>query len=723
MSRPVRHPFLAVAWLVPLLSLSCGGRFLCKMPDSEDGRPFRMLGHAATLRLDPANHEVQVTDSLRFSGTLTRFELHAGLELTALEVGGRNVKLKRLVTKESETGGRRIYMLACRMPESGLAVVKARGRLWQDPGNVKFGHETVGNELTATVGEEGAWFAPESAILPVTEDDALVPHRLHADLPADWSLVTDGRLIRDETREGRHLMSWDELLPGGPLSIAAGPYDIRREDVGGVEVSSWFFRRDPAAGPFQGMSGPVDDEQVRGTLHRMSAYYLEMYRELLGPYPYSKFAVVESFFPSGYGMPGWTLLGSQVIRMPYIPYTSLGHELLHNYWGNGVYVDVSRGNWCEGITVYDADYRYKRLESPEAGREYRKGILKDYRSYVDGSRDLPLREFVNRHDGATRSIGYGKSMMVFHMLEQLLGRETFDQVRRGFYQAWTGREASWDDLLEACEAAGQLDLSTFAAQWLDQTGAPVLELGEVDYEGGRLRGVLKQTQTPPYDLDVPIRVEAHDGSVLVQRVRLDGPETHLEIVCPLPRKVQVDPDYDLFRLLDGREMEPVVSLVLGEPNPLFAAPRAWLDDPARREALDAFAKSLREVDTPEWVACEEFHPEALATRSAIFVNPPRVPAGLEFLDLRMTDSRWEIAGTTGERAERSLVLAGKAAANDRKGALLVFVPGVEALPALARKVPHYGKYSYLAFDAAGVNVAKGNLSPAASPLERRFGGW
>jgi aminopeptidase N len=709
--------------LLPLLALSCGGRFLCKMPDSEEARPFRLLGHASTLRLDPATHEVVVTDSLRFSGTFTRFELNAGLELTGLEVGGRSVKLKRLVTKPSDDGGRRIYMLACRMPEAGLAVVQARGALWQDPANVRFGHETVGNELSATVGEEGAWFAPESAILPVTEDDSLVPHRLHADLPAHWSLVTDGRLTRDETRGGRHLMSWDEPLPGGPLSIAAGPYDIRREDVGGVEVSTWFFRRDPADGPFQGMSGPVDDTQVRDTLHRMSAYYLDMYRDLLGPYPYSKFAVVESFFPSGYGMPGWTLLGSQVIRMPYIPYTSLGHELLHNYWGNGVYVDASRGNWCEGITVYDADYRYKRLESEEAGREYRKGILKDYRSYVDGSRDLPLRDFVNRHDGATRAIGYGKSMMVFHMLEQMLGREAFDQVRRGFYQAWTGRAASWDDLLAACEAAGQLDLSAFAAQWLDRTGAPALELGEVDYENGRLSGVLRQTQTPPYQLEVPVRVEAHDGTVLRTRVLLDGPEVRLDIACPPPRKIQVDPGYDVFRLLDGREMEPVVSLVLGEPDPLFAAPRAWLADPERRSALDGFARALREVETPEWVACEDFQPGMLASRSVIVVNAPALPAGLEFLDLRLSDSRWEIAGQAGERAERSLVLAGKSAANDRKGALLFFVPGPEALPALARKVPHYGKYSYLAFDAAGVNVAKGNLSPTGSPLERRFGGW
>jgi hypothetical protein len=70
-----------------------------------------------------------------------------------------------------------------------------------------------------------------------------------------------------------------------------------------------------------------------------------------------------------------------------------------------------------------------------------------------------------------------------------------------------------------------------------------------------------------------------------------------------------------------------------------------------------------------------------------------------------------------------MVLSLKSLRNDRKGALLFWVPGPEALPALARKVPHYGKYSYLAFDREGINLLKGNMAPRGNPLERRFGGW
>ena len=34
-----------------------------------------------------------------------------------------------------------------------------------------------------------------------------------------------------------------------------------------------------------------------------------MYRGLIGPYPYQKFALVENFWETGYGMPSFTLLG------------------------------------------------------------------------------------------------------------------------------------------------------------------------------------------------------------------------------------------------------------------------------------------------------------------------------------------------------------------------------------------------------------------------------
>ena len=78
--------------------------------------------------------------------------------------------------------------------------------------------------------------------------------------------------------------------------------------------------------------------------------YVQLYSELIGPYPYSKFALVENFWETGYGMPSFTLLGEKVIRFPFILHSSYPHELLHNWWGNSVYVDFETGKSLSGVT-------------------------------------------------------------------------------------------------------------------------------------------------------------------------------------------------------------------------------------------------------------------------------------------------------------------------------------------------------------------------------------
>ena len=71
-------------------------------------------------------------------------------------------------------------------------------------------------------------------------------------------------------------------------------------------------------------------------------------------------------------MPTLTYLGIEVLRLPFIRSTSLGHEVLHNWWGNGVYPDYAHGNWSEGLTTFMADYTYKERESDDAARDMRR---------------------------------------------------------------------------------------------------------------------------------------------------------------------------------------------------------------------------------------------------------------------------------------------------------------------------------------------------------------
>jgi hypothetical protein len=133
-------------------------------------------------------------------------------------------------------------------------------------------------------------------------------YTLAVELPAGWKSVSQGERTSGET-------------PGSPAgaserwSVATPTEEVHRLPRPFTEYSRC-RRGEGVCLPAQARSG------VGRSLLDATAQYLEMYRGLLGPYPYSKFALVENFWETGYGMPSFTLLGEQVIRFPFILHSS-----------------------------------------------------------------------------------------------------------------------------------------------------------------------------------------------------------------------------------------------------------------------------------------------------------------------------------------------------------------------------------------------------------------
>ena len=109
-----------------------------------------------------------------------------------------------------------------------------------------------------------------------------------------------------------------------------------------------------------------------------------------------------------------------------------------------MYVDYPSGNWCEGLTAYLADHLMKEGEG--RGAEYRRDVLKKFGSYVQEGLDFPLSEFRSRHSGATEAVGYGKCLMLWHMIRQSVGDEAFKKGLQAFYSDFLHRRASFDQV-------------------------------------------------------------------------------------------------------------------------------------------------------------------------------------------------------------------------------------------------------------------------------------
>ena len=287
--------------------------------------------------------------------------------------------------------------------------------------------------VTATIMPQGTFLSAASGWHP-SMVRAQSRFRVTIAGPPGMIGVTAGRLIAVEGDDRESRTVWQTLFPQSNLTLAAGPYQVRREDLGEIQLLT-FMSKDNA--------GLAEDYLAS------CREYLQLYQALFGPYPYAKFAVVENFYPTGYGLPGWTLLGSSVIRLPFIRTTSLPHEIAHAWWGNAVEVDYRSGNWCEGLATYVADYYLKELHAPVEALEYRRNILRDYAALVEAGDDLALSAFRSRTSKRDQAVGYGKAAMVFHMLRQRIGDQAF----------WTGLQGgrttgAWSTLcLERSAAA------------------------------------------------------------------------------------------------------------------------------------------------------------------------------------------------------------------------------------------------------------------------------
>ncbi|MEN8192936.1 MAG: M1 family aminopeptidase, partial [Bacteroidota bacterium] len=421
------------------------------------------------------------------------------------------------------------------------------------------------SESAGIIWEKGVYLAGSTYWVPYFNEE-MVTFNLTTTAPADWRVVTIGKRTLDEKRGETHVDTWDSPTPQEEVFLIAAAFNEYSYSMGAVDAMA--FLRTP-------------DEGMANKYLETTAQYMEMYRKLVGPYPYTKFALVENFWETGYGMPSFTLLGEKIIRFPWILHSSYPHELLHNWWGNSVYVDFETGNWCEGITAYMADH----LISEQRGQaeEYRRATLQKYTNYVTPENDFPASEFLSRHDSPSEAIGYGKVLMVNHMLRRKVGDENFTKAYQKFNRDNKFTRASFADIRVAFEEVTEEDLQWFFDQWITKTGAPSLVLEEAKVKSVRdfnnISFVIKQTQEGDvFYLDVPVAIVTDKG-IKYETVQMNEKKASFNIsLKEKPVKIMIDPHFDMFRILDPRETPPTFTKAYGADQTLIVLPNEEGED-------------------------------------------------------------------------------------------------------------------------------------------------
>jgi hypothetical protein len=671
------------------------------------------VAHDLQVKLSPAAHGIEVVDTVTLPETsrTARFMLHGDLDPEVLDPGAT----LRLVGRDESPGGVPLarYLVSL-PPETNRFALRYAGEIHHPVAGVGQEYARSFGVSPGLIAADGVYLGSASHWYPVLPD-TLVSFDLRVTLPAGWRSMSQGRRTK-RAEEATHVEeSWRIEAPQDEIFLIAGTFTEYREPAGAAEAVVLLREPDP------GLAGKYLEATAR---------YLEMYRRLIGPYPYTKFALVENFWETGYGMPSFTLLGPKVIRLPFILHSSYPHEILHNWWGNGVYVDHASGNWSEGLTSYLADHLIK--EQRGQGVAYRRETLQRYADYVRAQKDFPLREFRGRHSSVTEAVGYGKTMMVFHMLRRRLGDEPFVDGLRRLYRGHRFRMASFDDLAASFAAAAGEPLNAYFEQWVERAGAPSLRVRDAgiarDGAAYVLTATIEQVQAgEPYDLRVPVAVHmAGESRAHQQDLVLEARQQRLELRLPArPLRLDVDPEFDVFRRLDRAEIPPAISQALGAERVLFVLPAKAPE--AVRRGYERLVESWRRGRGGELSVRLDADLDSLPEDRAVWLFGwenrfrPRLEAALAGYEFSVSNDAVQLAGTTLTRADDAVVVVGHHPSRPEHAIAWVALDNVDAMAGLGRKLPHYGKYGFLGFRGdEPANVAKGQWPVLASPMSVSF---
>lgn len=528
--------------------------------------------------------------------------------------------------------------------------------------------------VPAVVSPIGIYLSPSSVWYPYIKTD-FETILLKITQPAGWTAITSGNQVKKIDNTQYSIQEIEINKPIDRLFLISNNFDVKKEDYRGISLETYFHQ---------------DIKVHSETYLKKLKEYVDLYLGYFGSYPYEKFAVVSNFFSTGYGMPGFTLLDKNIIPFPFIINSSLGHEFVHNWWGNGVYTDWSNGNWNEGLTTYQSDYLYKELESEEAAKGYRLEVLREYNNYVSKDEAFAIKDFRSRYDRISKSIGYGKVMMVFYMLERKLGTVLFDMAIKEVIGNGMFQIISWDDFERVFSKVSGIDLKVFFDQWINSKEI-------INLETRLIKNKLEINQNGKdifvFDLDVELEIDHKISKNLSIEVSKRNIIFNLEKYGPITN-IKIDPQFHLMRTITNLENPPSLNKFWSKKSNHYFTNIEGRKFKGLIKNFPDEINEIVEIDDYNKIKGNSF--TALVNSNIQFdpIESPLYGFNLNQKTLEFEERDYDL---------KSHVIVLNFSKKDNEY-VLVIAPTEQSLSNVVSRLSHYGKYGILIFDLNGRRI-------------------
>jgi hypothetical protein len=203
---------------------------------------------------------------------------------------------------------------------------------------------------------------------------------------------------------------------------------------------------------------------------------------------------------------------------------------------------------------------------------------------------------------------------------------------------------------------------------------------------------------------------------------MQGRGQELKIRLPSrPLRLDIDPQFDLFRKLARREIPPALTQAFGAKKVLILLPSA--SGNTLQNAYRELGRSWRRSGPGEVeIKLDTEVDELPADRALVllgwenrFLN--EFAAALSEYDVSIAGQGLSVGKSHIPRENHSVVLTARHPENIESAFTWIATDRIEAIPGLGRKLPHYHKYSYLGFEGVEpANIVKGRWPVLDSPM-------
>jgi hypothetical protein len=329
--------------------------------------------------------------------------------------------------------------------------------------------------------EDGGWLLNP----PVAQGDAsntdVANYEVRFVAPEAYVVVASGVQVDESTVDDGLAYSFVAGLARNFVIVAGNQFAWESRQVGDTTVRS-YYRPGSAAGG-------------RAALEAAAAS-LELFNERFGLYPFADLDVVEVAL--GGGAAGMEATGLIMIGSDYYPPEAANplealrglvpgiagadvlafttaHEVAHQWWFSVVGSDPYRAPWLdESITNWSSAFYVDEIMGAEAGAVARDLFMRlpylDVLARGDQPLNKPVDEYGPQQYGA---IVYGKGALMYDVLREELGDETFWAFLRRYYEDHRWGRATADSWLRTLNEVAGRDMTPFYEQWV--TDATVTE--------------------------------------------------------------------------------------------------------------------------------------------------------------------------------------------------------------------------------------------------------